>query len=90
MPDATNLLTDAVSLEQMLLRTFALVLMTREIKRSEDPDETLREITEQWHRVVDFYGTTAQVPEAILERDKEKARIHIDRLSEMARVLRLI
>ncbi len=88
--DRWRKVTDAIAIDQMLLRTLAAVLITREVKRSDDPDATLREITEQWHRAIDFYGTTARVPETMEEQDKEKARLHIDMLSELVKVLRLI
>jgi hypothetical protein len=65
-------------------------LITREVKRSDDPDAILREITEQWHRSIDFYGTTARVTETMEEQDKEKTGLHIDMLSELVKVLRLI
>jgi hypothetical protein len=88
--DRWRQVTDAISVDQMLLRTLAAVLITREVKRSDDADAALHEITEQWHRAIDFYGTTAPVPEAMEEQDKEKARVHIDLISEMVKVLRLI
>jgi hypothetical protein len=88
--DGLRKISDAISIDQMLLRTLPAVFITREVKLSDDPDATLREITEQWHRIIDFYGTTAKVPDATMEQEKEKARIHIDMISDIVKILRAI
>lgn len=77
-PDISDLAA-ALSVEQILLRTFMREVVRRLAQQSPDPAKAVREIAESLHESIDLSGLRDVAPER-LERAKEQARLNFDAL----------
>lgn len=83
-------LAAAVSVDQVLLRSAIAVLMGRIAAQQANPIAELEAIAKDFHRAVDLYalhGQSAGTGEATLEEAKERARMNVDAIFEIARAL---
>lgn len=79
---AVRQLEAAVSVQQILLRTLAGILIEREISSASDRGAALREIVDRWHELIDYDRTTSATPEVLQEADREMARQMVETLSD--------
>jgi len=64
----------ALSVQQILLRTLAELLIEREVGASSDWPAALRDRIDRWHELIDYDRTTSKSPQALQEADREFAR----------------
>jgi hypothetical protein len=74
----------AISVQQTLFRTFAILIIEREISSS--PKASLRDLIDQWHALIDAERTTSKTPDPLQEEDREFARQHVDLLARFVEV----
>jgi hypothetical protein len=81
-------LSAAISVEQMLMRTLAGILIAREMDRAPNPEAALRQIVKSWTRALDFYAIDLPTRPDLFQDDLEIARMTVDSIATLASALR--
>jgi uncharacterized coiled-coil protein SlyX len=64
----------AISVQQVLIRTLAELLIEHEISSASDWRATLRNAIDRWHELIDSDRTTSKTAASLQEQDREMAR----------------